>query len=924
LLAISLVDFVAFCISFFYFRAGDKKKKIFFFFAKKYFPQLRFVCRIVPLLALIVAANAAKLDGALGNLLYQSAETLEKNTALHQRFTAQFPWLATSGSILEHFSSQAGALKDNVRIAFEQARAHVAANPDAAPTMRASGAVLSKASIPIRCTTRNGDGEDVVAHLGKLGVKAAKAHGAYVSGLISSDDLGALAKDSALKSCRFDSRVKRAGRVTSQGDRAAGSNVARSLFGLTGKGVVVGIISDSFGCDRGAVADDIASGDLPADSVILEEYAPCLDNFDEDDDGVDEGRAMAQLIHDMAPDASIRFCSGANGFFSFIDCIDRLVAEGCDVIVDDLFYHNEAYFQDDFIAQAVNRAAAAGVAYFSAAGNSARESWEGPFVKSSVILDLGGLEDQLTLDSGTTDSDLFEFDASDAADDDDDDDAFLHEFDLSSEEFATPFLPQLLVSEADEDTDFITHLQWSDPFPSIAERPNLFDLPKSHIGLCTVSIGFSGGFDIDFACHVNIIDLGGCDDGDCDDDDGSVSIDNDDEDEDDFGEATHGVQLLDDDPSIVTAVTTKPGLNIVLHFAYTRERHRLPERMKFMFDFPQGEFITLNPWDTESGTVTGHANAAGAFAVGAAFFRNTPEFGGELRVEPFSSAGGTPILFDGDGIRLPRPDFRQKPDFTCVDGVDTTFFGSEIDDDTPEFPNFFGTSASAPAAAAIAALMLEAQPSLTVPEVYKILRETAVDFDDFGFDFNSGHGFCNAAVAVQKASDTRPSHVAQAGALNLTFCTAHGTVQKGACPEGAAAPLSKRQITVTGNQRVSIQSHLNYARLEHQDDVSCGPSTTLLVDGKIVWKTTDTTFTRTGTIDGHALVDLADGTHTAKIEVRLEDCKAKFAFSNSAIVATKVDDITDLVLVGGLLEVDTSSDFSSSSSSSDSSSSSSK
>jgi hypothetical protein len=121
---------------------------------------------------------------------------------------------------------------------------------------------------------------------------------------------------------------------------------------------------------------------------------------------------------------------------------------------------------------------------------------------------------------------------------------------------------------------------------------------------------------------------------------------------------------------------------------------------------------------------------------------------------------------------------------------------------------------------------------------------------------------------------------------------------------------------VTGFQRVSIQSHLNYARLDHKDDVSCGPSTTLLVDGNIVWKSTDTTFTRTGTVDGHALVDLADGTHHAELQVHIKECKARFAFSNSAIVVVKVEDIQNIVLTGGLLEVDTSSDFSSSSSSS--------
>jgi hypothetical protein len=271
--------------------------------------------------------------------------------------------------------------------------------------------------------------------------------------------------------------------------------------------------------------------------------------------------------------------------------------------------------------------------------------------------------------------------------------------------------------------------------------------------MCTSAFSFAGvGFvEIFFTCHSNIEPFFA-------DDDDEVSIDNDDDslaDDDDFTDGVHG---LDDDPSIVTIAPIVAGLTIFQHFVHTRERHRVPDRIKLMF-FPfAGNLFTPTPFNTESGTITGHANAAGAFAVGAVDFRDTPEFGGELRVEPFSSAGGTPILFDGNGIRLPRPEFRQKPDFSCVDGVDTTFFGFTIIDDTPEFPNFFGTSASAPAAAAIAALMLEAQPSLTVPEVYKILRETAIDIGDFGFDFTSGHGFCDAPEP-RRAGRWRRPHV---------------------------------------------------------------------------------------------------------------------------------------------------------------------
>ena len=52
--------------------------------------------------------------------------------------------------------------------------------------------------------------------------------------------------------------------------------------------------------------------------------------------------------------------------------------------------------------------------------------------------------------------------------------------------------------------------------------------------------------------------------------------------------------------------------------------------------------ITINEFDTQSGTLFGHANAAGAAAVGAASYRNTREFGVfPPLLEPFSSAGST-------------------------------------------------------------------------------------------------------------------------------------------------------------------------------------------------------------------------------------------------------------------------------------------
>ncbi len=105
------------------------------------------------------------------------------------------------------------------------------------------------------------------------------------------------------------------------------------------------------------------------------------------------------------------------------------------------------------------------------------------------------------------------------------------------------------------------------------------------------------------------------------------------------------------------------------------------------------------------------------------------------------------MFFHPDGIAITPNNFSStggkllaKPDFTAADGVSCATTG---------FANFFGTSAAAPHAAAIAALMLEKNPVLTRSEVMEALKKSTWDIHSSGWDRNSGYGIINAYKAVQ-------------------------------------------------------------------------------------------------------------------------------------------------------------------------------
>lgn len=165
-------------------------------------------------------------------------------------------------------------------------------------------------------------------------------------------------------------------------------DVARSTYTVPGTGAVldgsglkIGILSDSFNL-KGGESTDIANGDLPAASQI--------DILKEGSAGGDEGRAMAELVHSIAPGATIYFYTATSSETDFANGITALANAGCTFIVDDVSYTNEAFYEDTgVITKAVETVIGRGVNYFSAAGNEGDNYYEAAF--SAVTETLTGI-----------------------------------------------------------------------------------------------------------------------------------------------------------------------------------------------------------------------------------------------------------------------------------------------------------------------------------------------------------------------------------------------------------------------------------------------------------------------------------------------------------------------------------------------------
>ena len=122
------------------------------------------------------------------------------------------------------------------------------------------------------------------------------------------------------------------GAATSEGDTTHKAFSARGTFNTDGTGVKIGVLSDGVS----HLATSQATGDLGPVTVLPGQVG-----------SGDEGTAMLEIIHDLAPGAQLFFATAGGGIASFAQNIRDLRSAGCDIIVDDVGYLVESLFRTD-------------------------------------------------------------------------------------------------------------------------------------------------------------------------------------------------------------------------------------------------------------------------------------------------------------------------------------------------------------------------------------------------------------------------------------------------------------------------------------------------------------------------------------------------------------------------------------------------
>jgi hypothetical protein len=485
----------------------------------------------------------------------------------------------------------------------------------------------------------------------------------------------------------------------SEGDKTHRAFDARAAFTIDGTGVKIGVISNGVA----SLATSQGTGDLGPVTVLPGQAGTG-----------DEGTAMLEIVHDLAPGAQLFFATADPTQAQFAQNIRDLRTAGCDIIVDDVIYLDESPLHDGqpaiststlgVIEQAVNDVTAAGALYFSSAGNEGNKddntsgTWEGDFNANGTPPVLAGL--------GTC-----------------------HNFGDGGQSVVVPF-------GAGSDTPPVLH--WSDQLSTAADDYDLYDLDNGMTQIFDASVDTQNGIDGD-----------------------------------------------DDPVELISSGTfSNERLAIALFAGSTRY---------VSLHIFGGTFAINTP-----GATHGHSQAAAAFSVAAvpaaaAFGPGDPSgpypnpFTTAQFSETFTSDGPRQLFYQangslfGAGVLNGQGLVRQKPDLTAADGVSTSVTG---------FNPFYGTSAAAPHAAAIAGLVKSSNGALTPAQIRTALTSSAIDIEAAGTDRDTGAGIVMAFQALQASG---ASGIAVLGLGTQTFTEAGGD------GDGFPEPCERLNFTIQLN-----------------------------------------------------------------------------------------------------------------------------
>ncbi len=596
--------------------------------------------------------------------------------------------------------------------------------------------------------------EDTVAAFQAQGCEITARVPWYHQGLLSMwiplDKAPKIGRTAGVDSVRLSLQpMHHAGKVAGQGAKVLNALTAQTRYNTFGAGVSVGVLSDSYNLLPSSypvhAAQDVASGDLPGVGNP-EGYTTPVTVMQDAVTSFDEGRAMLQIIHDVAPAAREYFATAEASEAGFASNITALAAAGCNVICDDVSYYDEPMFSDGVVAQAVDKATAAGATYFSAAGNDGNDGYSATFngvandaAAQALLLSEGGITYGAIPAAETAVISKF------------------HRFGTNPD--GTPILVQkvrLTNTNGVGNTGTII-FQWDDPnsvsVNGVKQITTDYDLlvfafnPNGTFAYAASKSGTASNFSTNLPVEL-----------------------------------PSSVLTADFQYEFVIVLTNRADPNVggPARDQATHVRWAVQTNSSQL----NADFVGPNSVDSFGHSCAATCAGTAAYVYDTGYLAANPLYA--PAVEPYSSNGPVTIYFDSAGNRLATPVTRKQPLLSAVDGIDTTFFPPEInvpapgpanpstlDTDGDGYPNFNGTSAAAPHAAGCAALILSAAAAngiaLTPADVRSLLTSTTQGQSD------QDPTVSNATAGAAKFSARDRHTYSDPQAFTITYNGAAGT-----------------------------------------------------------------------------------------------------------------------------------------------------